>query len=200
MTEPVQHLGHLQLVLTLQDWLSLFLHYISLSLLAVGGAITTAPDMHRYLVDQQHWLTDAQFNASIAIAQAAPGPNVLFIALMGWNVGLNAGGVAAGLLGVLTTMLGILIPSTTLTYLAAQWGHRNRELRAVRAFKQGMAPIVVALLIATGWILAESNGNSIKHWPVWLLTGLTALVVWRSKIHLLWLLGAGALLGWFGLI
>ena len=197
MTEPAQTI---QLVLTLQDWLNLFLHYISLSLLAIGGAITTAPDMHRFLVDQQHWLTDAQFNASIAIAQAAPGPNVLFIALMGWNVGLNAGGLLTGLLGVLTAMLGILIPSTTLTYLAAQWGHRNRELRAVRAFKQGMAPIVVALLIATGWILTGSNGGDLKHWPVWLLTGLTALVVWRTKTHLLWLLGAGALLGWFGLI
>ena len=95
---------------------------------------------------------------------------------------------------------GILIPSTTLTYLAAQWGHRNRELRAVRAFKQGMAPIVVALLIATGWILAQSNGGELKHWPLWLVTGVTALVVWRTKIHLLWLLGAGALLGWFGLV
>ena len=203
MTEPLQTVPlqvQLHIVLTVQDWFSLFFHYISLSLLAIGGAITTAPDMHRYLVDQQHWLTDAQFNASIAIAQAAPGPNVLFIALMGWNVGLNAGGLLTGLLGVFTTMLGILIPSTTLTYLAAQWGHRNRELRAVRAFKQGMAPIVVALLIATGWILAESNGGDFQHWPVWLLTGLTALVVWRTKIHLLWLLGAGALLGWFGLV
>ena len=194
MTEPIQ------LVLTVQDWFSLLFHYMSLSLLAVGGAITTAPDMHRYLVDQQHWLSDAQFNSSIAIAQAAPGPNVLFIALLGWNVGLNAGGMLTGLLGVFVAMLGILIPSTTLTYMAAQWGHRNRELRAVRAFKQGMAPIVVALLIATGWILAESNGGNIQHWPVWLLTALTALVVWRSKIHLLWLLGAGALLGWFGLV
>ncbi len=194
MTEP------LQLVLTVQDWGHLFLHYLSLSLLAIGGAITTAPDMHRFLVDQQHWLTDAQFNASIAIAQAAPGPNVLFIALMGWNVGLNAGGMLTGLLGVMTAMLGILIPSTTLTYLAASWGHRNRELRAVRAFKQGMAPIVVALLIATGWILAQSNGSDLKNWPIWLVTALTALVVWRSKFHLLWLLGAGALLGWFGLV
>ena len=198
MTEP--NLPTVALVFSAQDWLGLFVHYLSLSLLAIGGAITTAPDMHRYLVDQQHWLTDAQFNASIAIAQAAPGPNVLFIALMGWNVGLNAGGMLTGLLGVFTTMLGILIPSTTLTYLAAQWGHRNRDLRAVRAFKQGMSPIVVALLIATGWILAGSNGGDLKHWPLWLLTGLTALVVWRTKIHLLWLLGAGALLGWFGLV
>ena len=188
------------LILTLQDWLTLFLHYLSLSLLSIGGAITTAPDMHRFLVDQQGWLTDAQFNASIAIAQAAPGPNVLFIALLGWNVGLNAGGALTGLLGVLVAMTGILIPSTTLTYLAASWGHRNRELRAVRAFKQGMAPIVVALLIATGWILATSAGSTLKDWPLWLVTVITALMVWRTKLHMLWLLGAGALLGWFGFV
>ena len=197
MTEPVQ------LVFGVREWFELFFHYLSLSLLSIGGAITTAPDMHRFLVDQQNWLTDAQFNASIAIAQAAPGPNVLFIALMGWNVGLNAGGFFTGLLGVLLAMLGILIPSTTLTYIAAQWGHRNRELRVVRAFKQGMSPIVVALLIATGWILAGTNSvqsDALQNWPVWLLTAATAVIVWRTKIHLLWLLGAGALLGWFGLI
>ncbi len=194
MTEP------LTLVFGLQDWFNLFIHYLTLSLLSIGGAITTAPDMHRFLVDQQHWLTDAQFNASIAIAQAAPGPNVLFIALLGWNVGLNAGGVPSGLLGVVLSLAGILIPSTVLTYAAAQWGHRNRELRAVRAFKQGMAPIVVALLIATGWILASANGSSLNHWPAWLVTVATALIVWRTRMHLLWLLGAGALLGWYGLV
>jgi len=77
---------------TLASWLDLFTHFASLSLLAVGGAITTAPDMHRYLVGEQGWLSDAQFSSSIALSQAAPGPNVLFVALLGWNVGLNAGG------------------------------------------------------------------------------------------------------------
>ncbi len=196
------------MTITLQwsDWLAMFGHFLILSLLSIGGAITTAPDMHRYLVDRQHWLTDPQFNASVAIAQAAPGPNVLFVALMGWHVGLNAGGPLTGLLGVFVTMLGILLPSTTLTYLAASWGHRNRNLRGVRAFKQGMAPIVVALLIATGWILATANshagpGSSIlQNWPAWLLTAISAVIVWRTKLHLLWLLGAGAFLGWFGFI
>lgn len=192
-----------QLTLAAQDWIALFGHYLSLSLLSIGGAISTTPDMHRFLVDQRHWLTDAQFNASVAIAQAAPGPNVLFVALMGWNVGVNAGSMLWGLLGVTLSMLGILIPSSTLTVLASQWGHRNRELRAVRAFKQGMAPIVVALLVATGWILASSNGHaggSLQDWPVWLVTVMATLVVWRTRMHLLWLLGAGAVLGWFGLI
>jgi chromate transporter len=184
--------------LTAGDWLALFTHFASLSLLAVGGAITTAPDMHRYLVGDKLWLTDAQFTSSIAMAQAAPGPNVLFVALMGWNVGLNAGSYAYALLGVMVSMVGILLPSTTLTYLAARWGHQNRDLRSVRAFKQGMSPIVVALLIATGWILATSHGSSIDHWHLWLVTAVSALIVWRTKIHLLWLLGAGGTLGWMG--
>ena len=190
----------LHLVMTVRDWFDLFFHYLSLSLLSVGGAITTAPDMHRFLVDQQHWLTDAQFTASIAIAQAAPGPNVLFIALLGWNVGLNAGSAALGLLGVALTLFGILLPSSVLTYAAAQWGHRNRHLTGVRAFKQGMSPIVIALLLATSWILSTANGSTLRDWPVWLATAVTALIVWRTRIHLLWLLGAGARLGWFGFI
>lgn len=188
------------------DWLALFTHFMSLSLLAVGGAITTAPDMHRYLVGEHQWLTDSQFTSSIALAQAAPGPNVLFIALLGWNVGVNAaGGMGAGLmagvyglLGVMVTMIGIMLPSTTLTFAAARWGHQNRELRSVRAFKQGMAPIVIALLSATGWILASSHGNPIENWRLWLLTVVATVVVWRTKVHILVLIGAGAVLGWLG--
>ena len=185
------------------DWLNLFLYYISISLLAVGGAIATAPDMHRFLVERQGWLTDLQFNASIAIAQAAPGPNVLFIALLGWNVGINAGGAgpagwASGALGVVLSMVGIMLPSTTLTWLATRWGHRNRERRSVRAFKQGMAPVVIGLLLATAWLLGSAHSNPATDWALWLLTAVCALLVWRTRLHLLWLLGAGALLGALG--
>jgi chromate transporter len=182
------------------DWFALFMQYMSLSLLSIGGAITTAPDMHRYLVDQKHWLTDPQFTASVAIAQAAPGPNVLFVALMGWNVGLNAGGPLTGLMGMALAMVGILLPSTTLTYLVARWGHKNRERRGVRAFKQGMAPIVIALLVATGWILATGSRYDTSQWRLWCVTLVTAVVVWRTRLHLLWLLGGGALLGALGLV
>lgn len=190
------------------DWLDLLAHFLSLSLLAVGGAISTAPDMHRYLVDARHWLSDGQFTSSIALAQAAPGPNVLFVALMGWNVGLNAGGGPAGgwpayglaLLGVAITMAGMLLPSCVLTYGATRWAHKNRELRAVRAFKAGMAPIVVALLMATGWLLTGSHDQPARDWPLWALTAVATLIVWRTRLHLLWLIGAGAVLGMMGVV
>lgn len=198
----------MNLTLHANDWWQLFLHFLSLSLLAVGGAITTSPDMHRYLVTQQSWLTDAQFTASIALAQAAPGPNILFVGLMGWHIGINAGGGHAagaaawplGLLGLLLCMVAILLPSSVLTYTATQWAHRHREKRGVKAFKQGLAPLVVALLLATGWVLSSAHANPTTDWPLWLLTAVVTLLVWRTKLHLLWLLGAGALLGAFGLV
>ena len=189
-------------ILNLQwvDWFLLFLNYMLLSMLSVGGVISTAPEMHRYLVDQQHWLIDAQFNSSIALAQAAPGPNVLFVALLGWNIGMNAGSIASAMLGMLITMTGILLPSTTLAYLTSRWAHRNRELRGVRAFKQGMGPIVIALIIATGWILASAHHDMATEWHLWLLTAGTTLIVSLRRMHILWLLAAGAVLGWFGFV
>ena len=188
------------------DWLGLLGHFLLLSLLAIGGALSTAPEMHRRLVEQAQWLSDGDFSASIALAQAAPGPNVLFVALVGWHVGLNAAGgdlngtVAwlSALLGSVLATLGILLPSCCLTYFAARWGHHNRDRRAVRAFKQGMAPVVVALLVATGWIISAGHGKLDSPWRLWLMTCLVMLLVWRTSIHLLWLLGLGALAGAMG--
>lgn len=194
----------LAIALQAADWLHLFAYFLTLSLMAVGGAITAAPDMHRYLVDGNHWLSETQFTSSIAIAQAAPGPNVLFIALLGWNVGLNAGGGAGpaawglGALGVAACMVGILLPSSLLTWQASRWGQRNRDKRGVRAFKQGMAPLVIGLLLATGWLLGSANGNPGKDWKLWLLSLACTLLVWRTRIHLLWLLAGGAALGALG--
>lgn len=185
---------------------TLFLHFVSLSLLSIGGAITTVPEMHRFLVSEHAWLAEEQFSTSIALAQAAPGPNVLFVAVLGWTVGMNAaGGPTAGAhawalasICVFAAMMGILLPSATLTFFATRWGQRNRERPTVRAFKLAMAPIVVALLIATGWILAGSLGGWSMNPGAFALTAATALLVWRGRMHLLWLLGAGALAGILG--
>ena len=172
--------------LSLDLLLSLFGHFLVLSLLAVGGAITVAPDMHRVLVGNLGVLTDAQFNASIAIAQAAPGPNILFVAVMGYQ--------AAGLAGAAATLAGIMLPSTTLALMVARWGHARRDWRAVQAFKAGMAPIVIALMFSTGWILtAETPG-----WRHILLTIAAAVLVWRTRIHLLALIAAGGAVGALG--
>jgi chromate transporter len=169
------------------DMLLLCLHFMLLSLLAVGGAMTTAPDMQRYIVGQQGWLSDAQFTASIALAQAAPGPNLLFVAVIGWNVG--------GLAGVLATMFGSLLPSTTLALSATRWGARHRESRAARAFSAGMAPLTLGLLLATGWVLLEPARG---HIGSALLLVATLWTMLRTRCSPLWPIALGAVVGGFG--
>jgi chromate transporter len=196
----------LDLQLSVSDWLALFNHFLSLSLLAVGGAIILAPDIHRFLVDENQWLTEQQFSSSIALAQSAPGPNVLFVGLMGWNVGLNAGAglgggwisVALSALGMLISLLGIMLPSSILTYTTTRWAQKHRDNRGVRAFKLGMAPVVIALLVSTGWLLTASHNDPMRDWPLWVLTLVAMGLVWRTRIHLLWLIGSGALIGALG--
>jgi chromate transporter len=174
-------------------WWGLFGHFLLLSLLSIGGAITTVPDMHRYLVTEQHWLSDAQFNASIAIAQAAPGPNVLFVAVLGWNL--------AGAWGALVTMAGILLPSTLLSLSAARWAAQRRDSRGVRAFTSGLMPLTLGLLLSTGWVLAEPYLRAPDHRGATLVLiagSMVALV--RTRLSPMWLVAVGALAGALGWI
>jgi chromate transporter len=174
-------------VLGTPELLALFVHFLVLSLLSVGGAITTAPDMNRYLVIDQRWLTDAQFTASVALAQAAPGPNVLFVAVLGWNV--------AGPLGAMATLVGIMLPSGTLALWAARWGAKRRDTLAVRAFTSGMAPLTIGLLLATGWVLTDPVRG---HWELLALVALTVVVMLRSAASPIWMVAVGMLAGALG--
>jgi chromate transporter len=180
------------------DWLNLLLHFGMLSLLSVGGGISVVPDMHRYLVTQQGWLTHEQFTSSVALAQVAPGPNVLFVALMGWNVGINAGSVYLGALGAAICLLSLLVPSSVLTLLATRWAQQNRERPGVRAFKAGLSPLVVALLASTAWLLLAPSlsGEHILATGIWV--ALATFILWRTSIHLLWVLASGAFVGAMG--
>jgi len=176
------------------DLLTLFGHFLSLSLVTVGGAIATAPGMHRFLVDQEGWLTDTQFTASIALAQAAPGPNILFVTLLGWNV--------AGPLGALATTVGIMGPSTALVLLTNRWVHDNRERRGVRSFKTGLAPLTVGLTFATGAILTlpfvrGHEGAGITGGAV-AVVALTIAADQKLKISPVWLVLAGGIVGALG--
>ncbi len=177
--------------LSLTDLLGLAGHFMLLSLLAVGGAITTASDMHRYVVNEHGWISDAQFTSSIAIAQAAPGPNVLFVAVIGWNV--------AGAAGALATLVGTLLPSTLLVLAISRWAAQRRDSRGVRAFTTGMAPLTLGLLLATGWVLAEPFVRvPAQRWGALALIVVTAATMLRTKLSPMWLVALGAAVGALG--
>lgn len=173
------------------ELLALTGHFMLLSLVAVGGAITTASDMHRYVVSEHGWISDAQFTSSVAIAQAAPGPNVLFVAVIGWNV--------AGVAGLLATLVGTLLPSTLLVLAVSRWAARRRESLPVRAFVTGMAPLTLGLLLATGWVLAEPFVKQPDpRLGALTLIAVTVGVMLRTKLSPIWLVALGAAVGALG--
>lgn len=180
------------------DWSALLLHFSMLSLFSVGGPMGLIPDIHRYLVTEHGWISNTQFTDSIVIAQASPGPNILFLALLGWNMGLQAGGYGLALLGALSCLFAYVIPSSILFYITANWVEKNKDSRIVKAFKSGMSPIVVALLIASGIVLAAANGKGHDDWALWLLVGATVFLVVRTKIPMLLPLFIGGCIGALG--
>lgn len=175
------------------DLFSLFLHFLTLSLLSIGGAISTVPEMHRFLVDRTGWLSEAGFTSSIALAQAAPGPNVLFVAVLGFNV--------AGLSGAAASMAGIMLPSTVLTLTATRWMRANRSHPGLRAFSAGMMPLTLGLIIATGWLLALPFVRDEQHrWGALALVAATVVLTLKTRLGLVWIVLGGGVVGALGFV
>lgn len=175
--------------LTPADWWALFAHFLAISMLAIGGAIAVAPEIHRYVVEERHWIDDAQFSASIALAQAAPGPNLLFVPVVGHAI--------AGMPGALVALAGILLPSTTLALAVTRWGQKRRETLGVRAFVAGMAPVTIGLLLSAGTVLAVPLA---QRPSAWVLVAATVALSVGTKINPVWLIAAGAVAGAAGLV
>lgn len=175
------------------DLIPLFLHFTMLSLLSIGGAMATAPEMHRYLVVEQGWLSEGDFTSGVALAQASPGPNVLFVPVLGYQ--------AAGLAGAALALIGILLPSTLLSLTVSRWGADKQHTLGVRAFNSGLAPISVMLMYLAAWVLAQPYFGERTQWGgAAFLIALTVVVILRTRLAPVWLIALGALVGAAGRI
>ncbi len=160
-------------------------HLALLSLMAVGGGLVMiAPEVRAYVVDAKHWLHDEQFAAAYAIAQAAPGPNLLFISLIGWFV--------AGWTGAIAATLAVIVPPTVLTLALLRTPILRTEHPFARALRDAFLPMAIGLLVAVAWIFMGALNGS---WRADVLTLICALIVVRTRFNPVLLIAAGAMLG-----
>ena len=160
----------------------LALTFASLSLVAIGGANAVVPDIHRAVVNGLSWMDDATFVNLFAIAQAAPGPNVLVVSLIGWHV--------AGAAGLLVATLAMVGPSCLLAFAVGRAVHRLREARWLRLLQDGLVPIAIGLILSSGLIMARAIDPDALALAI---TAGAALFVLFSPRNPLWALGAGTL-------
>jgi len=163
--------------------------FLVLSFLSIGGANAVIPEIHLRVVDTEHWMTDADFAQLFALSQAAPGPNVLIVSLVGWKV--------AGIVGGVVAMLAMSGPSSILTYGVAHAWERFRDAPWRIAIQRALAPVTVGLILASGYVLTRTADHS---WAAYIITGVTLVLTLRTTVHPLWLLAVAAVLGAFGLV
>jgi chromate transporter len=162
----------------------LFFTFARMALVAIGGMQAILPEVYREVVEVRGWMSAADLADLIALAQAAPGPNGLFVALIGWRL--------AGTVGFLVCAAAIALPPAMLAFGMARVQRRLATARWLRAVQSGFVPIVVGLMFSGGLVSAQAADDT----PVKIaLTVVVALVVWRTTWNPLWLLGVGALVG-----
>ena len=171
------------------DLAALGLHFALLSLMAIGGVSSILPDMQRYVVEANHWLSDRQFADAYALGQAAPGPNMMFVTLLGW--------LLSGWAGAIVATLALIFPPILLTLGITRLHANNPDAPLGRAIRGGLGPIAIGLTLSSGWILAQSVDH---NWRTGLLTLLTVALMLRTKLNPVWLIAAGALAGVAGIL
>lgn len=166
---------------------TLALIFAQLSLVGFGGGNTILPEMHRQVVDVHHWMTSADFAALYALAQAAPGPNMMLVPLIGWQV--------AGLAGLLVSTVAIFAPSSIVTVIALRLWMRFKDRAWRPAVQAGLVPIAVGLVAASATIIARAVD---REWIFVAITAVSTGLLLRFRIHPLWMLALGAAVGWTG--
>jgi chromate transporter len=160
-----------------------------MSLFAVGGGNAAIPEMHRVAVDVHHWMTDRQFADIFAISQLSPGPNVLIVTLIGYAV--------AGVSGALAATLAMCVPTAALAYYVSHLMRRSSHSKWPAIIQASLVPLSIGLMAASGLVLALAADRT---WIAALFTAGVAAVAFSTKFNPFWLLLAGGLLGFVGLI
>ena len=166
---------------------TLALHFTLLSFLAVGGAVTALPEMHRQAVDVSHWMTSRQFTDLVAIAQAAPGPNVLIVTLIGHHV--------AGITGALVATVCMCGPACGVAFCISRVFDRFREKRWRKAIQAGLVPVSVGLIAATALIITR---NADRNLATLAITAVTFGLTYWTRLSPLYALGAATAFGVVG--
>jgi chromate transporter len=164
--------------------LALALIFTELSLLAFGGGNTILPEMQRQVVAVHGWMTAQDFSALFALAQAAPGPNMMVVPLVGWHV--------AGWSGLLVSSIAKFGPSSLLTGIVLGLWKRFKDRPWRRTIQAGLVPMTVGLVVASAMLITQATST---QWLLVGITGVTAAAALLTKLHPLWLLGGGALAG-----
>jgi chromate transporter len=181
----------------MNTYVQLAILFTSLSLLSIGGGNAVLPEMHTKAVRGEHWLTNSQFADVFSISQAAPGPSILIVALIGYGAGLSVGGVPGAILGGVIATVSMITPAGILVYVVTLFWQKAQKSRLRYAVEKGFAPITVGLILATSLVMSRAADHD---WRAYLLTGVCTVIFVFTKTNPLIVVLVAAAIGYLGFV
>jgi chromate transporter len=164
--------------------LSLFLVFFKVGAVVFGSGYVLLAFLKAYLVDQRHWLTNAQLLDAVAVGQVTPGPVFTTATFIGY--------VLAGLPGAGLATLGIFLPGFLLVAVSGPLIPWLRRSSYASRFLDGVNVAALSLMTVVTWQLGRA---SIRDWPTLGLAGLSAILLLRYRLNSVWLIAIGATAG-----
>ena len=118
---------------------TLFLAFLAVGLSGFGGVL---PFARRALVERRGWLTETDFNETLALCQTLPGPNIV-------NMSVVVGSRFAGPGGALACVTGLVVAPVVLVLVLAELWARFGAIGHVPGAMRGMAAAAAGLAAAT---------------------------------------------------
>jgi chromate transporter len=167
----------------------LALYLALMSSISFGGIPSVLPDIQRFVVVENGWLTDRDFANFFALAQTIPGPNmILMMALIGWKT--------AGIVGAVASAGATAVPPCTMYFVGYRLWDRFRDAAWQKIARAGLAPLTFGLIVAGGTVMAQTID---QDWKAVGITAAAAALLLTTRINPLWFLGAAGALGALGL-
>jgi len=164
--------------------MSLYVHlalsFALLSILAVGGGTAVLPEMQTLLA-HQFGIDHTQFVHIYSMGQVAPGPNMLMVLVIGFQV--------AGLVGAGVVLLSFFLPSSILCFYVGRVWNRFGDSPWRRSIQNALEPISIGLMASGVYAVAKASIVS----PITLALALITLyLILRTKINPVFvILGSG---------
>ena len=164
-------------------WLSLLWMFLKVNILSPSGPASVGL-LYKEAVGKI--MTEAQFVEAVGFSNILPGSEALKLAMF---VGFAAGGIP----GVMTALLGSILPPTILMLIVASLLEQFQQEEWLQGFVSGMSPAVAALIMVVAWEIFRSTSKKVLSPRILLIAALSAIAFWFDIPSPLVLLGAGIL-------
>jgi chromate transporter len=165
----------------------LIAYMLRLGTIGFGGPVALVGYMHRDLVEQRHWITDAEYKEGLTLAQLAPGP-------LAAQLGIYLGYVHYGVFGATLAGVAFVLPSF-LMVLVIGWAYvRYGGLPWMQSLFYGVGAAVIGIIAYSAFKLTKRTiRNDRLLWAIFIVSGLVTIV---TESEIVWLFFAAGFLVW----